>query len=39
MLRNNILAAGVQSSLNWYKAQVENVDLQDNLRQYMRLEW
>ncbi|KAH9846773.1 alpha/beta-hydrolase [Lenzites betulinus] len=30
VLRNNILAGGVQSSLNWYKAQVENIDLQDN---------
>lgn len=33
-LRDNILTNGVQSSLKWYNAQAEGVDLEDNRSKY-----
>lgn len=33
-LRDALLANGVQSSVNWYRAQVENVNLEDSLSTY-----
>ena len=30
-LRQNIVSNGIQSALNWYNAQVQDVNLEDNI--------